>query len=85
VRLVPRFDNLVLSHADRSRILGDIPPSRIVTKNGIVHATILVDGFVAGTWQLEKGRVRLEPYGRLAPDVRRALAEEAERLEAFVA
>ena len=42
-RLVPRFDNLILSHADRSRILGDIPPSRLVTKNGIVHATILVD------------------------------------------
>jgi hypothetical protein len=85
VRLVPRFDNLVLSHADRSRILGDIPPSRIVTKNGIVHATILVDGFVAGTWQLEQGRVKLEPYGRLARDVRRALDDEVERLEAFVA
>jgi winged helix DNA-binding protein len=85
MRLVPRFDNLVLSHADRSRILGDVPPSCIVTKNGIVHATILVDGFVAGTWQLEQGRVRLEPYGRLGRDVRRALDEEVERLEAFVA
>jgi Winged helix DNA-binding domain len=85
VRLVPRFDNLVLSHADRSRILGDIPPSRLVTKNGIVHATMLVDGFVAGTWQLEQGRVVLEPFGRLAAGVKRALKEEAERLEAFVA
>ena len=85
VRLVPRFDNLVLSHADRSRILGDLPPSRIVTKNGIVHATILVDGFVVGTWQLEQGRVRLEPFARLGRDVRRALGEEIERLEAFVA
>ena len=84
-RLVPRFDNLVLSHADRSRILGDVPPSRIVTKNGLVHATILVDGFVAGTWQLEQGLVRLEPFGRLSADVRRALREEAERLEAFAA
>jgi hypothetical protein len=62
---VPRFDNLVLSHADRSRILGDLPPSRIVTNNGLVHATILVDGFVAGTWQLDRGRVVLEPFARL--------------------
>ena len=84
-RLVPRFDNLVLSHADRSRILGDIPPSRIVTKNGLVHATILVDGFVAGTWQLEQGRVVLEPFGKLDAGVKRALKDEAERLEAFVA
>jgi hypothetical protein len=84
-RLVPRFDNLVLSHADRARILGDVPPSRIVTKNGIVHATILVDGFVAGTWQLEAGRVVLEPFGKLPAAAKRELKEEAERLEAFVA
>jgi Winged helix DNA-binding domain len=85
VRLVPRFDNLVLAHDDRTRILGDVPVTRIVTKNAIVHATILVDGFVAGTWQLEKGRVRLEPFGRLARTTRAALAEEAARLEEFVA
>ena len=75
----------MLSHADRSRILGDLPPSRIVTNNGLVHATILVDGFVAGTWQLDKGRVVLEPFAPLSRDVKRAARDEAERLEAFVA
>ena len=84
-RLVPRYDNLVLSHADRARILGDVPVGRIVTKNALVHATILVDGFVAGTWQLEKGRVKLAPFGRLSRAVRAALAEEVERVETFVA
>jgi hypothetical protein len=84
VRLVPRFDNLVLSHADRSRILGDLPSSRIVTNNGLVHATILVDGFVAGTWQLERGGVVLEPFGRLDAETKRALKVEAQRLEALV-
>ena len=84
-RLVPRFDNLVLSHADRTRVLGDVAPSRIVTKNAMVHATILVDGFVAGTWQLENGRVVLEPFGKLSAETTRALRAEAERLEAFVA
>ena len=84
VRLIPRFDNLVLSHADRSRILGDVPPSRIVTNNGIVHATILVDGFVAGTWQLEQGRVALEPFAPLARSSQLALKDEIERLETFV-
>ena len=84
-RLVPRYDNLVLSHADRTRVLGDVPVSRIVTKNALVHATILVDGFVAGTWQLEKGRVRLEPFSRLSRAATTALRSEAERIEAFVA
>jgi Winged helix DNA-binding domain len=83
-RLVPRYDNLVLSHADRTRILGDVPVSRIVTKNALVHATILVDGFAVGTWQLEKGRVRLEPFSRLARATTTALRAEAERVEAFV-
>ena len=74
----------MLSHADRSRILGDLPPSRIVTNNGLVHATILVDGFVAGTWQLDKGRVTLEPFAPLGRSVKRTLKEEIERLETFV-
>jgi hypothetical protein len=84
-RLVPRFDNLVLAHADRTRILGDVPVKRIVTQNALVHATILVDGFVAGTWQLEKGRVVLEPFGRLPREAKAALTDEAARIEAFVA
>ena len=84
-RLVPRYDNLVLSHADRTRVLGDVPAARIVTKNALVHATILVDGFAAGTWQLEKGRVRLEPFSRLTRATAAALRLEAERVEAFVA
>ena len=83
-RLVPRYDNLVLSHADRTRILGDVPVARIVTKNALVHATILVDGFAAGTWQLEKGRVRLEPFSRVARETAASLRLEAERVEGFV-
>jgi Winged helix DNA-binding domain len=84
-RLVPRYDNLVLSHADRTRVLGDVPVARIITKNALVHATILVDGFVVGTWQLEKGRVLLEPFARLPRGTTAALRLEAERIESFVA
>ena len=46
---------------------------------------ILVDGFVAGTWKLENGRVRLEPFSRLPRAAVKALRDEAERIEAFVA
>ena len=42
--------------------------------------TFLVDGQVAGTWRYEKGRVKIEPFGRLSKSVRAELEDEAERL-----
>jgi hypothetical protein len=82
-RLVPRFDNLVLSHADRRRVITD-EHRAIVIVGGEVLATMLVDGFVAGTWSLDGGRVRLAPFEPLPKPARRELEEEAARLEAFV-
>jgi hypothetical protein len=50
-RLVADFDNLLLSHADRARILAPADRSRVISVNGMVKGTVLVDGFVGGTWQ----------------------------------
>jgi hypothetical protein len=47
-------------------------------------ATFLVDGFVAGTWRHERGRIVLEPWRRLATAERAELADEAGRLAAFM-
>lgn len=83
-RLVADFDNLTLSHADRGRILSDEHRSRLMTVNGIIRAAILVDGFVGGTWRVDRadGRATLtvSPFGPLARPDREALAAEAERL-----
>ena len=83
-RFLPRFDNLVLSHADRRRVLADENRTTVIER-GEVRATFLVDGFVAGTWALDGGRVRLEPFASLPRGVRREVADEAARLEAFLA
>src|SRR5262245_54810093 len=82
-RLLPRFDNLVLSHDDRRRVVSD-EHRALVIEGGEVRPTFLVDGFVAGIWSLGAGRVRLEPFVSLSRSVRRELADEASRLEAFV-
>jgi hypothetical protein len=82
-RLLPRFDNLVLSHDDRRRVLADEYRAAVIER-GEVRATFLVDGFVAGTWALEGGRVRLQPFAPLPRAVQREVAAEAARLEAFV-
>ena len=89
VRFVPEFDNLILSHADRTRIIANDYRKEITSKNGMVPATVLVDGFVRGTWKTERtrGKVTLviEPFEPLSKEDCDALAEEGEQLVRFVA
>jgi hypothetical protein len=83
VRFMPRFDNLVLSHKDRTRVLAE--EHRVgVIEGGWVKSTFLVDGFVAGVWEVEKVRVRLEPFVRLTRTQQAEVADEARRLEAWL-
>jgi hypothetical protein len=53
--------------------------------NGDAAQTFLVDGFVAGIWRVENGRVVVEPFAALSPSAQRELGGEVERLEAFLA
>jgi hypothetical protein len=88
VRFLPGFDNAILAHADRSRIIADEHRPRVTTKNLIVLPTFLVDGFVAGTWKTERlkktARLVLSPFARLTRPVKAELTKEAERLIRFI-
>jgi hypothetical protein len=87
-RFVADFDNLVLSHDDRARIVADEHRPRVTLKNLQVRATFLVDGFVAGTWKSERKRktavLVIEPFAAVAKRTRTALEQEGERLLAFL-
>jgi hypothetical protein len=86
-RFLPEFDNLILAHADRTRLLDDEYRSSVVTKNLRVKATFLVDGFVAGIWSVErksrKATMRIAPFEQLPRAAAGPLAEEGERLLRF--
>jgi hypothetical protein len=86
-RFLPEFDNLILSHADRSRVITDEYRKVISSKNGMVPATFLIDGFVRGTWKTERSRskatLEIKPFEPVAREDRDALAEEGERLIRF--
>ncbi len=88
-RFLPEFDNLILSHADRTRVIADEHRKVIASKNGMVPATVLVDGFVRGTWKTERTRGKatlvIEPFEPLSRENCNALAEEGERLVRFMA
>ena len=88
VRFIPDFDNLVLGHDDRRRIISDEHRPALTTKNLQVKATFLVDGFVAGTWAIERKRqvatLTLTPFGKLSKSARAALEAEADSMLRFV-
>jgi hypothetical protein len=90
VRLVAEFDNLLLSHAERARVVSPEATKRLYTINGVIPGSVLIDGFVAGMWRFtrrrEQATVTIEMFGpvrRLDMAQRDALAAEAERVLAF--
>ncbi len=88
-RFLPEYDNALLSHADRGRVIDEARRRSLVTANGVGPGTFLVDGFVAGTWVVERegdaARLALRPFEALRKADRAALAAEGARLLAFAA
>jgi hypothetical protein len=85
VRFLPKWDNVLLAFADRTRVLPEPYRRRVIGQNGDVAQTFLVDGLVAGTWRAQEGRVAIEPFAPLSRPARAEVKEEAARLEAFLA
>lgn len=87
-RFLPEFDNLVLSHGDRTRVIADQHRGHVVTKNLRVRASVLHDGFVCGIWDVERKKtavtLRVTPFHPLSATAVRELAEEAESLLGFL-
>jgi hypothetical protein len=90
-RLLARWDSLLLSHAakHRQRVIADAHRPAVFSRNADVLPTFLLDGFVAGTWELGRvdgtASVTLRPFAGLARADAESLAAEAERLLALLA
>jgi winged helix DNA-binding protein len=84
VRFLPEFDNLLLSHSNRTRVIADEHRSKVYLPGLRVAATILIDGFVRGVWKIEKTKntatLAIEPFEKLTRHDRAALIEEGESL-----
>ncbi|MBK8048137.1 MAG: AlkZ family DNA glycosylase [Anaerolineales bacterium] len=87
-RFLPEYDNLLLSHAQRARIIADDYRAQVYLPGLRVRSTILVDGFVRGGWKVERSRksvtLVIEPFATLTSQSRTGLAEEGEQLLHFV-
>ena len=90
-RFLPEYDNVLIGHADRSRI---IPTGRRIPLppgNGAIMGTVLLDGMFGGTWRIFSDRdgdavsLVIDPFAATADPERAELLEEGARLLAFAA
>lgn len=87
VRLLGWYDNAILSHQDRTRIVpdGSAPPLRAFANQ---VSTILVDGYLEGVYKVftdrETARLRISAHTEWSPAVRTEVEAEARALLAFL-
>jgi hypothetical protein len=90
-RFLPEYDNVLLSHADRSRFVAPEQRRRLAALPGRVHGAVLLDGFVFGVWRLDRGReggsatLVVSHVGRVARRDAARIAAEGRRLLRFLA
>jgi hypothetical protein len=86
-RFLAEFDNVLVAHADRARIIEDEYPRGVIASLG--RPTLLVGGFVRGYWKIvrEVGGATLvvEPFRALSKRDASAVRAEGRRLLAFAA
>jgi hypothetical protein len=80
VRFLPEYDNVVIGHKDRSRIV----PESIPRWTEVGWGSVLADGTVAARWRLVETTLRIEPFRRLTREQRAEIRGEAERLVGFL-
>ena len=87
VRFLPDYDNLVMAHDDRTRLIPDKHRPKICLKNLRILPTFLVDGMAAGLWKIEStarvSRLAIEPFESLSKKTRDELTKEGKALLGF--
>ena len=84
-RFLPEYDNLLLSYAERSRVIPHRRPVPLPPGNGATGGTLLVDGFWQANWKIVKGTLEIQPFIPLSAADMAAIAAEGERLLGFAA
>jgi hypothetical protein len=88
VRFLPEYDNLMLSHSNRTRVIPDGRSTPLFPGNGAALGFVLLDGFYRGNWKARRdGRktvLEVSPFARMTPRDRAAVADEGGRLLEFL-
>ena len=88
VRFLPRYDELLISYQHRDRVIAPAHRRGVYTKNAIVEAVVMVDGFAAGTWSVVRAKneavLRISPFVRISARDRVSVEAEGQALLSFL-
>jgi hypothetical protein len=84
-RFLPEYDNLLLSHADRRRVIPHDLPVPLAPGNGGTQGSLLIDGLWDATWKITKGALTISSFRSLTNDEKADITQEGARLLAFTA
>ena len=88
VRLLPRYDNILLGYESRAFLVADAYAKRVHPGGGLIRSCLLIDGEAKANWKLEKRRAGLrlvvEPFEALGPSILPYIEAEVESLGRFL-
>lgn len=77
-RLLGMWDNVLLAHADRTRVIPNEYRGHVIRRNGDVLPSVLIDGQVVGVWRAIDEGIEVTPFQRLDNEDWDGLEEEAQ-------
>ncbi len=87
VRLLPKFDALIMGHWDKTRFMDEAARRRVFLPTAEVAATVLVDGRVEGVWVIRKDgdawSLGVEPFKELDEEHMDLLGSEIQSMKEF--
>jgi hypothetical protein len=87
-RFLPEYDNVLLSHADRTRVITAKRPVVLFPGNGAAMGNLLVDGFYRATWKITRSNgtatLTVDPFTSLSTMDIEDVTTEGQHLLAFV-
>lgn len=89
IRFLPEYDNILIAHRDRRRILPEEHRKKVFVSAGRVLGSVIIDGFVGAIWRVQQDKARATLQVSLFEDAadaaRDAIEEEGLALLRFIA
>ncbi len=86
-RFLPEYDNLLLSHADRTRFISTSTRASLTLHQVLTQGTVLYNGQAIALWKLTKktktAALQIEAIGNMSRQAHESIEAEAHQLLAF--